>query len=540
MEGDQQIRTMARDLARLQAQASAAPVKTPVLDIAKNPAPAPAPQPPPAPKPQIPPPPPLQPKPTPPAPPGSATPQRMPLPPKPTPPTAEKRPSLAEILSQARTRAVGMPRPSEAYGEGGPRPSQELRPSTPVRDAEPSPTQKAIEDILPIEESRPDATAKPRLNAAKAKGIEPPDNLPTGEKISALPSSARAPSPPFELPLKSVPPGPLLETKPTPPRPPQTPAPGVPKTPEEILGLSVKPGPLKQSEVSPRPIPHTPQPFIKEDKRELEELQQKQPHRNIPTRKFALLIGGLVAVSIFVFGVLLWKVLIQEPPMPPPPPIGPVEQPLPEALILYDKLETIEISNLNYDSLKPKLDALLASDLPPGSLAYIPVQLTNLQEIRYLALAELINALQIDAPPALLDYKEYTLFLYAQKTEAKTVCAENGVQSELCYGPRLGLVVKTLEGQSKMFNVMKEWEKTLAKDLKPLLLFAPQIPQNQTFQVGKHKDLDTHYLNMPVDTMSIDWIANTNHLILSTSKDAARAAIDNLLLPASEEAGNVR
>lgn len=416
---------------------------------------------------------------------------QIPQSPKP-PQLPEKKLSLGEILAQARDRAESRHGAAE------------------------------IEDILPIEPAESptgiQAGKEPAKTKATAPGVidrEPPDNLPTEEAPAKKPEA---------------PPKPQFPQAPQIPQLPPTPQ--APKTPEEILGLAAK-----KAEEPPKPPTHkklsqSPHPPQTTQPPQLPNLPKVPKSSGV---KFALVAGLLGIISVSILGTLVWKVLIQEPPPPPPPPAGPAQRPLPSALILYEELKTIEINELSYDTLKPRLDALLSSGLTPGSLAYIPIKLRTQEEVHYLTLAELLQTLQIDAPPSLLKYEEYTLFLYVQKAEVQTICQSAGVQSELCYGPRLGLVVKVPEASSLAQTAMKEWEKTLAEDLKPLMLFVPQLAEEAVFQTGQHKTLDTRYLNMPIHTMSIDWILTESHLIIATSKDAARAAVDRLEIQTLEE-----
>lgn len=460
-----------------------------------------------------------------------------------------KQPTLAEILERAKKRAT------EAAPEQ--KPEQKLE-----RYA----TQRAIEALLPIEEAQgggklkemplKDALPKaprvvepapPRLEPVLPRLLsgrgEPPQNLPTGE-WPPVPTPS-VPAHPLETKLPELPEPPTISlTQPlTPsPKPPQPTKPTL-KTPEEILGLSGE-----QAGLSRPPLPKITErqvlPPLANETVPPKPPATKEPQPIKTTPKFAALTIALGFVALALLGGIVWRIFIYTPPVPPIP-IGSVEQPLPESLISYKQVETVKITSLNYDALKPRLDLLSAATFEPESLAYIPIKLAQEQETSYLTFAQLLRTLQIDAPPALFDYKEYTLFLYTQRREMQSICKEANIEDVLCYGPRLGLIIKLPEmplleedaqtlgpdSPAKPLNIaqnaMKEWEKTLARDLLPLMLFVPQQRPSKAFETGRHAQLDTRYINLPIHSMSVDWVLTQDYLVIATSKDAARAAVDN-------------
>jgi len=174
--------------------------------------------------------------------------------------------------------------------------------------------------------------------------------------------------------------------------------------------------------------------------------------------------------------------------------------------------------------------------MPGKALVYVPIQLSTNKEIRHLTLFELLSTLKIDAPTVFMEYRDYTLFLYSQSEEAKVLCAEAEINDASCYGPRLGFVIKLptqTEGapttpHEVAFNVMSEWEETIVEDVRPLMLSVVGEAPETTFSKGRHGDLDTHYINLPISTISLDWILTNTYLVIATSKDAARTAVDNI------------
>ena len=189
------------------------------------------------------------------------------------------------------------------------------------------------------------------------------------------------------------------------------------------------------------------------------------------------------------------------------------DRPLPEALFRYDDVRPISLSEISYDALKRAIDALKDTDFMEGSMFYIPVKYASEKEIRYLTAAEFFETLQIDLPPYLTASEDFSLFLYVQEETA-----------------RLGFMMTVLDTEAAK-SVMKEWEKTIVDDLGPLILGAVQREEGAQFRLGSYKDVETHFINLPIPTTSVDWIVRDSNLIVATSKDAARAAVDRLPNP---------
>lgn len=478
MEGqDQQIRTMARDLAQAQAHAQRVEMPQNPASTAGKPAPILSDVKPPSENTAVffPPQPPL----APPAP--VLSPPKPPINPR----------GLNEILAEARGRSALPPSP-------------------------PASSQKTTEDFLPIEETL--------QVPIPLKDIEPPDNLPTGQ--AGLPIGEKSP-------LQITPP-PIAKSEPKP---------RSIKTPEEILGLPQRkvnlpidgqelpsmPKSAQETKPLSKTVPTPPRVAFRPS------VPPLKPLKSISGIKFTLIVALLGVITIGVLGFLFWNLFFKAPPPPPaPPPSIPASQPVPDSLILYDRISPINIDKLEYDLLKPLLDNLYTTAFVEGSLSYLPIKLTAEKQVRYITLSELLKTLQIDAPPELLAYENYTLFLYTQKADSKGICLAAQISDPFCYGPRLGLMIELPKTTSpnKTTAIMKEWEKTLINDFKPLMLFVPSDPapdQNeQGFKSGNYKGLNIRYINMPIHTMSIDWILKDTYLIIATSKDAARTAVEGL------------
>jgi hypothetical protein len=353
---------------------------------------------------------------------------------------------------------------------------------TPVQKTE-TPIKKTLEDILPIEPAR-----EPRVSHG------PPTNLPTGE-----PSFVASPLAAIRRPQAET------EEK-------------IKRTPEEILGL-----PFRSSKVAKAGLPASP----------TRATPKALARRRRGNFRFILLAGFLAMVIVGLGYGIYWKVSKPEALPPTPAAVQISEQPLPEALIQTIETETIELSGLNYDILKPKIDVLAETKFLPESLVYIPVKFTTQKEARYLTLKEIFEVLQIDAPPILYSHKNFTLYLYSQGVESQKLCDDAGIVNKSCYGPRIGIVIELPDAdegaltKDVAFSIMREWEKTITDDLGPLMLAVPQKTGAQ-FARGEYKDNDTSFINLPIPTTSLDWILTDTHLIIATSKDAARAAVDAL------------
>ena len=451
----------------------------------------------------------------------------------------EKQRTLSQILADAR-RHVAAAESDSAKPETKPSPEPPQR--IKIEDMKKS-------DILPIE---PSPAAKEKISQIPPKKSiplggtgAPPPNLPTGE-----PSLAR-PDPTVEMvtPEKSAPPAEM--PAPLPPKEDVKPEAKPPITPEEILGIAPKkailpPEPPKPPELTKPPISpleKTVKPSKEQPPKPASRIRLKTPpsgRAGLPAPKFILITGALgFALIALGYGVVT-EILLQEPVTAPPQTLEITEPPLPDALIETTQIKPIKIANISYGALKSKIDALQEKRFLAGSLAHIPIKLSSESEIRYLTLVEIFAALQIDAPPILNDYKNFTLFLYSQDTKAEELCTSAGIADKSCYGPRIGIIIEMPDpGESALTistasNVMEEWEKTIVDDLRPLMLAAPQGTVDaqgeeiSAFSFGKHKNFITHYINLPIPTTSVDWLIADSYLVIATSKDAARAAADNL------------
>lgn len=326
---------------------------------------------------------------------------------------------------------------------------------------------KTLEDMLPIEEK----IARP---------------LP----LEVLPASPLG-GPPPDLPVLSTTP---------PPEPPRAVKEMALETPEEILGLPRAPV-VPLPPLVPLPKPPTPQKKL----------------RGLPSLKFALFAGFLSVILIAIaFGLYFTIFADKRASLAPQPEQKIIEQPLPKALLRYDQVKFIEIRELSYGALKPAIEALQDVVFPAGTLLYIPIKYSSEKEIRYLGAEEFFRILQIDVPAPIALAKDFSLFLYTPPT---------GQAGQPDAGPRLGFVMAAPEIDT---SVMEEWEKTIVEDLRSLIFGTTKREEGALFRRGSYKDVETHFINLPIPTTSVDWIMTGAHLVVATSKDAARAAVDKV------------
>lgn len=296
-------------------------------------------------------------------------------------------------------------------------------------------------------------------------------------------------------------------------------------SPEEILGFTT---PKPKGATLPRYAPEEKIPYAQSPS------VAPIPKKNLVSKKFVLFTGLLGVSLIISAGAVYWKIFVRETPLEPVVPViieEPKinEQPMPEALISYGAIEVIEIDKISYSNLKSELDKLKNMPFPAEFLVYTPVRLKTDKNITYLTVQELFSGLQINAPGALISQinEDFTPFLYSQEEGAERLCIDAGIPNKQCYGPRLGLVVG-ISDPDRVFSIMREWEKTMVSDLRPILFYEPQEKPEGSFKAGEYKNLETNFINLPIPTMSIDWILADNYLIIATSKEAARKVADRL------------
>lgn len=392
--------------------------------------------------------------------------------PEPTAPAKEKR--LSDILREAKER-VGKESPLDA--------EQNRKQAKTI-----IPRENSNADILPIEENA-SYSAQPQI-------AMPPRNLPTGEPTL----EEKKPLPEKEAPVPS---DKTATSK---------------KTPEDILGISKK--------ASEPPSLKTFRNAEKAGVKQGELKRLKKPGLKPPKFKLFIIIGVLSAILLSATILIFWKISAVEETVPEGniPPIGEQKKPVP--LIAADSSLEIEINELSYQGLKIKLDSFKDYPLPPKNIASILIKYSG----SYLTLRQFLQTLKIQAPPPLSSSEDFALFLYAQGAEEQKICLESGITSGLCFGNRVGLIIDIPENNVEIAkNAMMEWEPSLVEDVSEIIFAPLQAPNVISFSDGLYLNTATRFINLPIETISVDWMMAENKLIIATSKNAGRKARDNIL-----------
>lgn len=189
---------------------------------------------------------------------------------------------------------------------------------------------------------------------------------------------------------------------------------------------------------------------------------------------------------------------------------------IPEALIPTKGDETIELFAGQENLLIDKLKSMALESQELDTLWRVLIKSSDPANLAYLDLKNLVSALGIiiseDVYNNFVSSENYTLFSYKQEQ-----------------GNRLGLVI-ALKNNKDIFSGFNVWEKTMADDLKPLLLREDiGQPASQVFQDNVYQDVSIRYLNFPKPDLSIDYAVIGNKLIITSSRASMYAAIDALL-----------
>lgn len=216
--------------------------------------------------------------------------------------------------------------------------------------------------------------------------------------------------------------------------------------------------------------------------------------------------------------------------LPPEP-----EKPIP--LISVSGAEIIEVNTGEEDKFLDNLNKIASKSSAKGSLRQVLVKKsnTNTKEKSYTSLSEFIDLIGIYMPLSLRTYfgENYTLFTYTPSADMEEYyqCQESNIITSDCYGSRLGLVIE-LSDIAKAKQELLNWEPVMLNDLKPFILANASSTQEIIFQDStepNYKDADfIRYINLPISSISIDYAIKNNLLIIATSKNSLRAAIDIL------------
>lgn len=245
-------------------------------------------------------------------------------------------------------------------------------------------------------------------------------------------------------------------------------------------------------------------------------------------------LGALILT--FVIGEIWWFFLRQEPSaptaqelLPPPPELQPllppaVETPLatepekPSGLLNYDRIQTLDPSSLT---------SLSGDIISPDELVKIAIAASDPATTLPTTLADVTSALKIKIPAAVSKElaAEFDIFGFGGNTFDQSECARAKNNLPQCWGPRLGLAIKV--GDATMISgALRAWEKTIAADLKPMILAKSGAAATTAFQTGTYQGETIRYKNLPLNTITVEYVLVDDILLITTSKSSMLKAID--------------
>ncbi len=410
------------------------------------------------------------------------------------------------------------------------------------------------------------------ITAPAPKKIEPPspqNNMPQAGEPSprSLGEAGRSLSgPPATLPTlpRPTPPPPLPPLPPLPPRPampmpfrPITPPPsGGPPTPEPFrTAPPARETPFSFPTAQPRPL-STPPPITAGGVPQLPPLPSlKNSSRSSGNKKLIILGGLAVLVLIFIIGEIWWFFLKPGPPapspanqaeiLPPPqelqpllPPEGSIsttllEKNLPEGLLSYDRVEIINVDSLTPEDIAMAISGFDKTSVGEEEIVRLVIKSngaidTGAETDNLAVFDDVVGGLKIKIPTSVKKelLEDFDLFIFGSSPFDEQTCRASKNSAPSCFGPRLGLVLKTIDSQA-IVSAVKLWEKTMAADLKSLVL-AKTSGGTPTFQTGTYKGAAIRYKNLPITAITIEYAVVGDRLIISTSKTSILKAIDAL------------
>ena len=182
----------------------------------------------------------------------------------------------------------------------------------------------------------------------------------------------------------------------------------------------------------------------------------------------------------------------------------------PIALISANESQVISFSSTSKDLILNKLQNKVNQSQKIGTLRRILFKLENNQEKKYLNWLEFSSATSIKIPNGLNPSSNFTLFIYSQDK-----------------GKRLGLVIP-IKNSTQTQNILKQWESTILTDLKELIYDSETTIEDIQLNDNTYKDVAIRYINLPDPDLSIDYAVVDGLLLITTSKESALTAIDQL------------
>lgn len=329
-------------------------------------------------------------------------------------------------------------------------------------------------------------------------------------------------------------PPPNLPTTPIPQAPPPRPIVPVPPPMPKIPSVPTPPQ-IPQAQKLPSIPKISPLPVIKQP-----ELPKAKSGKG--GRFFAILIVSILIIG-FIAGEIWYFFLREETSttnqnitevLPPPQNVEPfseeteipetivTEEPeIPSPILSYSRSETIDLETLSSISSYAGTDELVR----------IAVKSINEEGINeYSDIVTIANQLNIKIPNDVS--KEFSgnfdVFLFGGNSIDKETCENANIKSSTCYGPRLGMAIKVADPE-KVKSFLKTWEKTMVTDLKQMILSEYGKQASYSFLTNNYQGQTIRYINIPINTITIEYSLVNDVLIISTSKSSIYKAIDSVV-----------
>ncbi len=222
--------------------------------------------------------------------------------------------------------------------------------------------------------------------------------------------------------------------------------------------------------------------------------------------------------------------------MLPPQATSPVQETptLPEALLTYDRTEIINVGSISPAEIAAAINDFDTTTIGTDELVRLVIKIENTDNSldqnqppfnAMAALTDIAAGLKLKIPAAIKNElsDDYDLFIYGSSEFDKEICQKNKNTAPSCSGPRLGLVLKT-NGETKINSAAKIWERTMASDLKNLIL--AKTTSSGQFQTGTYQGQTIRYKNLPTSATAIEYSLVNDILIIGTSKSSTLKAID--------------
>lgn len=424
------------------------------------------------------------------------------------------------------------PKPKEETAARAPmEPTQKVKPVFPkISDANlkaesPLP---GVTDITPRDHAlAPSRPVRPQVNQ--------PFNAPISKPMPPLEPKNITP-PPMDLPVppqapSAPPPRPL-----TPPPLRSAPPPG-PARPMPPLPPATKAGPV----LPPLPpLPKTPLAHT----------------RGGSFNKRILILAALaVALVVFIIGEIWWfflrtpgtplpEVVTEQTTdtLPPPQELMPLlpaneiqptasEPVLPEPILSYDRTETVTAEGFMPAAISAAIDGFDLDSVAADELVRLVIKpaAPDQDTSEPVSLDSIVKGLGLRIPTAVKQNLagEFDLFVFGANTFDEEECSRRGNTVPACWGPRWGLALKTSD-PVKTSSALKNWERTMVSDLKPMILAKVGQAASASFLTGTYQGETIRYKNLPLNTTTAEYALADDVLIIATSKNSMLKAIDSL------------